>query len=177
MGLVVAACHHKRIQVRSCLFEAKFHFSVFRGMFFPAALRQPEIHWERGQLPFIRRHTPETEWAASLRKRRRPAFGGKMKSVRRKSRRALLDRGRTQIVGDGYTRVAHGPRLRKAKNRIARIGGRNWREEVRRRPTGLNIPPGENGGPGDEHRGNQVRGCRCFLDGIRRARERGDPAA
>src|SRR5258707_1666115 len=37
MGLVVAACHHKRIQVRSRLFEAKFHFSVFRGMFFPAA--------------------------------------------------------------------------------------------------------------------------------------------
>ncbi len=96
MGFAVAARHHKWVQVRGGLLKTKFHIRVFHEMFFLAAAgvdKKSVRHTDR-QLPFIRRHAAETEWSASLGKRGRPAFGGKVESVGGKSQCAFLGRSR-----------------------------------------------------------------------------------
>src|SRR5260370_18803320 len=96
MGFSVAARHHEWVQVRGGLIKTTFHVRVFHEMFFVAAagVDKKSIRHPDQQLPFIRRHAAETEWSASLRKRGRPAFGGKVESVGGKSQRALLGRSR-----------------------------------------------------------------------------------
>src|SRR5260370_17960871 len=79
----------------------------------------------------MRRNTAETEWAASLGKRRGPAFGGKVECIGGKTKRSFFARSRTQIVSelDGAT-VTHGPGFREAKNGVARIGDRSCQRKV-----------------------------------------------
>src|SRR5258708_6326153 len=126
MGFAVAASHHERVQVRGGLLKTEFHISVFREMFFlaPAGVDKKSVRHTDHQLPFIRRHAAETEWSASLGKRGRPAFGGKVESVAGKSQRALLGRSRMEIVGelDGAG-VADRPGLRELQKSVACIGG------------------------------------------------------